>query len=68
MDPNDTVALPDRLSSLFSLFLDTCSSLIRLPFFFLPLILHLPVYLASQASFFVFDAYEPESFARAPVI
>ncbi|KAF8070166.1 glycerol-3-phosphate-acyltransferase [Lyophyllum atratum] len=44
LDPNTPVPVPSRLYTLLILIRDTISALIRLPFFFFPLIVHLPVY------------------------
>lgn len=63
MDPEQSVRIPDRLTSLLYLVVDTCSSLLRFPFFFLPLVLHLPLYIAGRISSRVFPT-DPESFAR----
>jgi glycerol-3-phosphate O-acyltransferase/dihydroxyacetone phosphate acyltransferase len=48
LDPNQPVALPSRLFTLIILIRDSLASLIRLPFFFLPLIVHLPAYVVGR--------------------
>lgn len=50
LDPSIPHPLPTRFRVAFSLFTDTLGSLIRLPFFILPLIVHLPIYLVSKYS------------------
>lgn len=64
MDPAKSVRLPDRLTTLFHLCVDTCASLLRLPFFFLPLVVHTPVYIAARLLLRLFPG-DPESLARA---
>jgi glycerol-3-phosphate O-acyltransferase / dihydroxyacetone phosphate acyltransferase len=44
LDPSRPTALPTRFSTLWLLIRDTIACLIRLPFFFLPMIVHLPLY------------------------
>ena len=44
LDPHKTVGLPSRLFTLLVLIRDSLASLIRLPFFILPLIVHFPAY------------------------
>ncbi|KAG6810973.1 hypothetical protein H0H92_009556 [Tricholoma furcatifolium] len=44
LDPNVPAPIPSRLYTLLLLIRDTISALIPLPFFFFPLIVHLPVY------------------------
>lgn len=44
LDPHQPVPLPSRLFTLLVLIRDTLASLIRLPFFILPLIVHSPAY------------------------
>ncbi|KAK7677512.1 hypothetical protein QCA50_019518 [Cerrena zonata] len=48
LDPHRAVSLPSRLVTLFILVRDTLSSLIRLPFFLLPLAIHFPAYLFAR--------------------
>ena len=50
LDPSIPHPLPNRARVFLSLFVDTLSSLVRLPFFILPLIVHLPIYLISKYS------------------
>ncbi|KAL7418530.1 hypothetical protein Q5752_006988 [Cryptotrichosporon argae] len=45
LDPSARVSMPDRLSTLLLLVRDTLACLIRLPFFLLPMLFHIPVYL-----------------------
>ena len=45
LDPHTPASPPDRFSSLFALFKTTLSSLLFLPFFALPLLAHLPIYI-----------------------
>ncbi|PFH44974.1 hypothetical protein AMATHDRAFT_164245 [Amanita thiersii Skay4041] len=44
LDPHTPATLPSRLVTLFILIRDTVSAMSRLPFFLLPLLLHVPVY------------------------
>ncbi|KZO93964.1 acyltransferase, partial [Calocera viscosa TUFC12733] len=44
LDPRRPTPLPSRLSTLALLVRDSIASAIRLPFFFLPLVVHIPVY------------------------
>ncbi|KAG6862266.1 hypothetical protein C0995_002197 [Termitomyces sp. Mi166 len=44
LNPNIPAPIPSRLFTLLILIRDTLSALIRLPFFFFPLIMYLPVY------------------------
>ena len=48
LDPHRPVSLPSRLRTLFILIRDTLSSLVRLPFFVLPLAIHLPAYVLAR--------------------
>ena len=48
LDPNQPVPLPSRLYTLVILLRDTLTLVIRLPFFLLPIIVHLPVYILSR--------------------
>lgn len=48
LDPHQPVTLPSRLYTLLVLIRDSLASLIRLPFFFLPLIVHSPAYVMGQ--------------------
>ncbi|TFK44667.1 glycerol-3-phosphate-acyltransferase [Crucibulum laeve] len=48
LDPNTPAAVPGRLRAILVLFRDSVSSLSRLPFFFVPLIVHLPVYIMGR--------------------
>lgn len=48
LDPRRTVPLPSRLRTLFALQRDSLACLVRLPFFWFPLLIHLPAYAASR--------------------
>lgn len=48
LDPRTPATLPSRLFTLLILFRDSISAASRLPFFLLPLLIHLPVYLTSR--------------------
>ncbi|KAH9988453.1 hypothetical protein BJV74DRAFT_885341 [Russula compacta] len=48
LDPHQPVALPSRLFTLLILIRDSLASLIRLPFFILPLTVHFPAYVMGQ--------------------
>lgn len=48
LDPHQPVALPSRLFTLLVLIRDSLACFIRLPFFILPLIVHLPAYVMGQ--------------------
>lgn len=50
LDPSVPHPLPTRFRSLRSLFISTLSSLLRLPFFILPLVVHLPIYVIAKYS------------------
>ncbi|KAI5480683.1 glycerol-3-phosphate-acyltransferase [Pseudohyphozyma bogoriensis] len=50
LDPSVPHPLPTRLRVLLSLIGSTLSSLVRLPFFILPLLAHLPIYLVGKYS------------------
>ncbi|KAK2463296.1 hypothetical protein APHAL10511_004951 [Amanita phalloides] len=44
LDPHTPTPLPSRLLTLLILIKDTISAILRLPFFFLPLLVHVPIY------------------------
>lgn len=48
LDPNHPTPLPSRLHTFAILFRDSLTSLLRLPFFIFPLIVHLPVYVIGR--------------------
>ncbi len=48
LDPSQPVTLPSRLFTLLILIRDSVACLIHLPFFFLPLIVHLPAYIFAR--------------------
>lgn len=48
LDPNHPAPLPSRLLTLSILTRDSLACLIRLPFFFFPLMVHLPAYVMSR--------------------
>jgi hypothetical protein len=48
LDPNVPAPIPSRLRTVWVLVLDTIASLLRLPFFLLPLLVHIPAYLAGR--------------------
>lgn len=48
LDPSVPVRLPSRLRTVWVLFIDTVACMIRLPFFLLPLLVHIPAYLAGR--------------------
>ncbi|KAJ4490919.1 hypothetical protein J3R30DRAFT_155837 [Lentinula aciculospora] len=48
LDPHKPVALPSRLLTLLLFVRDTCSSLVHLPFFLFPLVVHMPVYVMGR--------------------
>jgi glycerol-3-phosphate O-acyltransferase/dihydroxyacetone phosphate acyltransferase len=41
------VSIPNRFSTLILLIRDSISALIRLPFFFIPMMIHLPIYMVA---------------------
>jgi len=45
LDPKRKIALPSRFLPFYILIKDTISCLIRLPFFFLPLVMNIPIYI-----------------------
>ncbi|WVF72917.1 hypothetical protein IAT40_007735 [Kwoniella sp. CBS 6097] len=44
LDPSINASLPNRFSTLWILIKDTIACLLRLPFFLIPMIIHIPVY------------------------
>ena len=48
LDPRRNVTLPSRLFTMSVLLRDTLGVLVRLPFFVLPLMVHLPIYIGSK--------------------
>jgi hypothetical protein len=48
LNPSVHTSLPSRLTTLFVLLRDSLASLIRLPFFILPLLVHLPAYVIAR--------------------
>ena len=48
LDPRRKTPLPSRLYTLILLLRDTISILVRVPFFLIPLIIHVPAYFASR--------------------
>lgn len=48
LEPNTSATLPGRLYTLLILVRDSISALIQLPFFFIPLIVHSPVYIMGR--------------------
>jgi glycerol-3-phosphate O-acyltransferase/dihydroxyacetone phosphate acyltransferase len=67
LDPSKRTPLTLRLRTLFALLQDTFACLIYLPFFFLPLLVHLPVYfLARLGASLVVD--EEETLAQNKVV
>ncbi|KAJ3772017.1 glycerol-3-phosphate-acyltransferase [Lentinula raphanica] len=48
LDPHKPVTLPSRLLTLLLFVRDTCKSLVHLPFFLFPLVVHLPVYIMGR--------------------
>lgn len=48
LNPSQSTSLPSRLSTLFLLFGDTLGLIIRIPFFFIPLLVHAPALIAAR--------------------
>ncbi|WRT70150.1 uncharacterized protein IL334_007144 [Kwoniella shivajii] len=48
LDPSLPIPLPNRFSTLFIFIKDTLSCLLRLPFFLVPMLIHLPLYVVGQ--------------------
>ncbi|KAF8993678.1 glycerol-3-phosphate-acyltransferase [Cyathus striatus] len=48
LDPNTTAAVPGRVRAILVLLRDSISSLALLPFFFLPLLVHMPAYIMAR--------------------
>ncbi|KAF8161060.1 hypothetical protein B0H34DRAFT_699266 [Crassisporium funariophilum] len=48
LDPNTSATVPSRLYTLLLLTRDSISALIQLPFFFIPLVVHSPVYIMGR--------------------
>ncbi|KAF9478620.1 glycerol-3-phosphate-acyltransferase [Pholiota conissans] len=48
LDPNTPASIPGRLYTVMILIRDTIAALIQLPFFFIPLIVHAPVYMMGR--------------------
>ncbi|KAK4688147.1 hypothetical protein P7C73_g1970, partial [Tremellales sp. Uapishka_1] len=44
LDPTHKTSLPNRFSTLFYLLRDSLTSMLRLPFFLIPMLIHLPIY------------------------
>jgi glycerol-3-phosphate O-acyltransferase / dihydroxyacetone phosphate acyltransferase len=62
LDPHTPATLPSRLFTLLILLRDSISAASRLPFFLLPLLIHLPVYLMSRlGASFVEDEEETQA-------
>jgi len=48
LDPSKPIPLPSRFSTLILLIRDTVSVLLRVPFFFIPMLIHLPMYYVAK--------------------
>jgi glycerol-3-phosphate O-acyltransferase/dihydroxyacetone phosphate acyltransferase len=48
LDPSKPIPLPSRFSTLILLIRDTISVLVRVPFFFMPMLIHLPMYYVAK--------------------
>lgn len=68
LDPRTDITLPSRLGTLWNLIKDSASSLIRLPFFFFPLLLHLPAYVAAKLTVRLINPVEQESYAQNKIV
>ena len=67
LDPDHPTPLPGRLRTLGVLVRDTVSALARLPFFFLPLIAHMPIYILGRLGARLVE-HEEETQAQNKVI
>ncbi|KAH7916613.1 hypothetical protein BJ138DRAFT_1139465 [Hygrophoropsis aurantiaca] len=67
LDPNHPTPLPSRLLTLSILVSDTLAVLIRLPFFFFPLIVHMPVYVMGRLGASLVE-HEEETQAQNKVV
>lgn len=67
LDPRRPESLPSRLRTLFLLLRDTNAVLIRLPFFLIPLLVHLPAYLAAKSAARMVE-HEEETQAQNKVV
>ncbi|KAF8322176.1 hypothetical protein DL93DRAFT_2072008 [Clavulina sp. PMI_390] len=67
LDPSQPAPLPSRIRTLWVLFIDTFASILRLPFFLLPLIVHMPVYVVGRAGATLVEE-EEESKAQIKII
>lgn len=69
LDPMHAAPAPDRLRTLWALIRRTASSLVFLPFFILPLLAHLPVYIVGKVSqMYLSKPDEPEEFAQTKIV
>lgn len=68
LDPLHPAPVPDRLRTLWALFKATFSSLKLLPFFILPLLAHLPIYIIGKATQYYVNAVDAEEFAQNKIV
>jgi glycerol-3-phosphate O-acyltransferase/dihydroxyacetone phosphate acyltransferase len=68
LDPNASVPLPNRVSTLFALLRASVRSLARLPFFAFPLAVHTPIYVAGKLASYATNVEEEESFAQNKIV
>lgn len=64
LDPDTKVELPRRINTLWNLFKDTIVCLTQLPFFLVPMLFHLPMYIAAKMTMTLLNSDDVESFAR----
>lgn len=68
LDPATPAAPPDRFSSLFALLRTTLSSVVFLPFFVLPLLAHLPIYIVGKWTQYYLSPDEAEGLAQNKIV
>lgn len=68
LDPQTAARPPDRLRTLWALTQTTFQSILYLPFFILPLLAHLPIYLIGKFTQVYLNSTEPEAFAQNKIV
>jgi hypothetical protein len=68
LDPQTVARPPDRLRTLWALIRATFSSVLFLPFFILPLLAHLPIYIIGKITQVYLNNDEPEAFAQNKIV
>jgi glycerol-3-phosphate O-acyltransferase/dihydroxyacetone phosphate acyltransferase len=68
LDPSAAVELPRRFTMLWHLLGDSLASLVRLPFFLLPLLFHMPLYIIAKRVGKIITADEVEAEAQNKIV